>query len=304
MSRHRQEMPVLNAMTAPGRMVALPPQKLGGKIQAQPSREFVAGMGIDTDQVRRVWVGAIPDVRELIPENLVRRIRKRAEPRDDNGDDFGHRAVESLGPQRLPFPELWIEFAVPDSDTTMAPMAAYVGENDHGYGVVFFRLLPSGYISCTTLVEQVQTDDQGRVETMYAQWATEGQHAEISDEDNMAMIHVTLPVMWAVGLMNCRNVKTVEVTPQATKTKKQRRPRQAGVSYHTIVLPSIRQKADGSSEPVEPGSQPLHKVRGHFKTYTADAPLLGKHTGTYYWHYQVRGNRDNGEIVSDYRMIS
>ena len=78
-----------------------------------------------------------------------------------------------------------------------------------------------------------------------------------------------------------------------------------GVSYHTIVLPSVR-PSGGSADPAQGtlAEQPLHKVRGHFKTYTAEAPLLGRHTGTYWWGHQVRGSREHGEVVSDYRLTS
>lgn len=46
----------------------------------------------------------------------------------------------------------------------------------------------------------------------------------------------------------------------------------------------------------------LHRVRGHFKTFTADRPLLGQHVGTYWWGWQIRGKAENGINVSDYRL--
>lgn len=27
----------------------------------------------------------------------------------------------------------------------------------------------------------------------------------------------------------------------------------------------------------------MSDIKGHYKTYTADAPLMGKHVGTYWW---------------------
>jgi hypothetical protein len=44
-------------------------------------------------------------------------------------------------------------------------------------------------------------------------------------------------------------------------------------------------------------------VRGHFKTYTAEAPLLGKLTGRYYWPPHARGSRDAGEIEHEYKVV-
>ena len=46
----------------------------------------------------------------------------------------------------------------------------------------------------------------------------------------------------------------------------------------------------------------LHICRGHFKTYTGKAPLLGKHTGTYWWNDCVLGSEDVGVRVKDYTV--
>jgi hypothetical protein len=43
-------------------------------------------------------------------------------------------------------------------------------------------------------------------------------------------------------------------------------------------------------------------ARGHFKTYTPDAPLLGRHVGTYWWEPQVRGRKELGSVVKDYAL--
>jgi hypothetical protein len=46
----------------------------------------------------------------------------------------------------------------------------------------------------------------------------------------------------------------------------------------------------------------LHICRGHFKSYTEDAPLFGKHTGTYWWADRVRGDRSRGRVEKDYAV--
>jgi hypothetical protein len=38
-------------------------------------------------------------------------------------------------------------------------------------------------------------------------------------------------------------------------------------------------------------------VRGHFKTYTAEA----KHVGTYWWQPAIRGDREHGVVQSSYK---
>jgi hypothetical protein len=44
-----------------------------------------------------------------------------------------------------------------------------------------------------------------------------------------------------------------------------------------------------------------HRVRGHFVNYTAEAPLFGKHVGTYFKPAHVRGNLLKGMVEKRYR---
>jgi hypothetical protein len=46
----------------------------------------------------------------------------------------------------------------------------------------------------------------------------------------------------------------------------------------------------------------LHIVRGHFSTYTEDAPLFGRITGTFWIPAHVRGTASEGLISSEYRV--
>lgn len=297
-------MPVINAMMQPGRFVYLPPEKKGGPTRAHSSESFARTILPDSE-VRRVWVGVIPDVKELVPPELARKAGRSA-PGNNGDGSIGMQMVNALGPQRIPFPKMWIEFLLGDG-VEWGQMAAYAMETHYGYGVAFFRLGPTGNIGTPDLVGQVEINDQGEVVDLRAAWAMDDAKDDpVEQDDHVAILKMLMPVMWAIGLMNCRNVHTVEVTPEPRRTKKQRRPRKAGVSYHTIVLPSVRYSKTAAVNP-ERGSlsdQPLHMVRGHTKTYTAEAPLLGRHVGTYWWGYQVRGSKENGEVVSDYRMTS
>ncbi len=40
----------------------------------------------------------------------------------------------------------------------------------------------------------------------------------------------------------------------------------------------------------------------HFKHYNAERPLMGKHVGTYWWGWQVRGEAEHGMVVADYEV--
>jgi hypothetical protein len=43
-------------------------------------------------------------------------------------------------------------------------------------------------------------------------------------------------------------------------------------------------------------------VRGHFKTFTAEKPLMGRAVGTYSWGWQLRGDPKRGIVISDYQF--
>ena len=105
----------------------------------------------------------------------------------------------------------------------------------------------------------------------------------------------------AIGFMNCKNVTTERHERPQKSSKKQRRKRPPKLDYHTIVLPGYRGHTSGNREEKQ-DILALHQVRGHFKTFTAEAPLMGKHVGTYWWGWQMRGNAKNGIVVSDYKL--
>jgi hypothetical protein len=45
-----------------------------------------------------------------------------------------------------------------------------------------------------------------------------------------------------------------------------------------------------------------HQQRGHFKTFTEDAPLFGTKTGTFWWAPHVRGNASAGKVVKGFEI--
>jgi len=120
-------------------------------------------------------------------------------------------------------------------------------------------------------------------------------------ESDQNALYMCSPYLVAIGLMNCRNVTTQRHERLQPVRRKQRRTRPPKLDYHTIVLP---RSAEGgyTGQGVDGGNAPQHHVRGHFKTYTPEAPLMGKHIGTYWWGWQVRGKKRNGITVTDYQV--
>lgn len=105
-------------------------------------------------------------------------------------------------------------------------------------------------------------------------------------------------LVYNLSLINCKNVEleTHRTTSKPSKKSRRRRPE---VEYHTIKLPAPRGGGGGGATQ-NPGSGKYHLVRGHFKTYTEEHKLFGKHTGTYWWPWAARGSKENGEVVSTY----
>jgi hypothetical protein len=162
-----------------------------------------------------------------------------------------------------------------------------------------YFLMTDGSIARLPLAVRMTADEDGNPKTIrYAPYADN--YSTTNDQDRVGLAMV-LPTMWAIGLMNCRNVKTTEVTRAPIKTKKMRRARDTGVlSYHTIVLP--RQPGDGAGGGMPTGRSRLHMVRGHFATYTGEAPLFGKYTGTFWRPWHLAGNPEVGAVETDYKL--
>lgn len=106
----------------------------------------------------------------------------------------------------------------------------------------------------------------------------------------------------AIGWLNCKNVSTTE-HDRSTNVKRRSpsKNKATSLSFHTINLPgSPSEHGNGVGQTT--GNTALHMARGHFKTFTAEAPLMGKHVGTYWWGWQVRGNPQRGATITDYKI--
>lgn len=109
----------------------------------------------------------------------------------------------------------------------------------------------------------------------------------------------------ALKLLCCKNIVTENIYPSPTKKKKKSKlthPKKKFVyKVLNVTLPTTRKKYSSESSSVGIGTR-VHFCRGHFKTYTEDAPLFGKFTGRYWWQRQVRGNPIQGFSAKDYNL--
>lgn len=108
----------------------------------------------------------------------------------------------------------------------------------------------------------------------------------------------------ALGLLHCKNVAETEHDPPLKLQKAfQREHNRLMTRYSTIDITPISRALDKATE-ANGLSLPkaFHTCRGHFKTYRPEAPLFGKLTGQYWWRDHERGDKNNGEVISDYRV--
>ena len=113
-----------------------------------------------------------------------------------------------------------------------------------------------------------------------------------------------LPALFALSLMHCRNVAVRTVEPPVALSRKAARRRGRPLTrYHVLDIAPMREILDRQGEARRKGLRhALHLCRGHFKTYTADAPLFGRHVGDFWWADHARGSVSNGQVEKDYRL--
>jgi hypothetical protein len=104
-------------------------------------------------------------------------------------------------------------------------------------------------------------------------------------------------------LLDTKNIHVLENHPPLKLNKKRiKKGKSPLYKYHTLLV-----KVPGNYQKRKWGNKGnnlvgLHLCRGHFKTYTKENPLLGKHVGRYWWQPQARGNKKQGVIMKDYSV--
>lgn len=216
-----------------------------------------------------------------------------------------------LGPVRPPFPFMWLEGG-PSTDamagTRIAIRIEPVVDDPTGFVMTFFILIGTPVIAPLRALVKIGPD--GRMESMgYCHTAEDAAYVlkrkaegELSLEALGANI-CAQKALFALSLMHCRNVKT-ELSNYQPKARHRRHSdrNRPPIEYHVITLPTPRRNNNGGGQGEATGTVKLHAARGHFKTYTAEKPLMGQHVGTYYWGWQMRGNPTKGEILSSYKV--
>ena len=118
-----------------------------------------------------------------------------------------------------------------------------------------------------------------------------------------ALSSISQCFFFSLSLLHCKNVV---VRDYKTKPRKGRRRGHSGFHFKTLEVDPMREQirymAQSDGEPNGIG-RALHTCRGHFRTYTEEAPLFGRVVGTFWVPAHMRGYKRYGEIVKDYKVL-
>ena len=234
--------------------------------------------------------------------------------------------LKDFGPLRLPGEGVWIEYKDPDrgyADGQWGDLprntwgATYMYEKPLGDGQYRVHAWQYVYTEGGDVVahinsgEGLDVDRAGYAvgEDLYVLMPdfippayAKRLRRQIGDDALAQMAHPCRIGFIAVGLMNCKNVTTTETDKGGPRRRKSRGRKNPRMTYRTINIPGRSASGESDGTPAEKAEYALHRVRGHFKTYTAERPLMGQHVGTYWWGWQARGKVKNGISTTDYKV--
>lgn len=114
----------------------------------------------------------------------------------------------------------------------------------------------------------------------------------------LTILHIVLKLC---SIINCKNIEIKEINPDSKHQKARiRKGKPPLISYKTLRIKQSNRLNRYNGAGVNQNR--IHLCRGHFKNYTKEKPLMGKHTGLYWWEPCVRGNKEKGMVVKDYEI--
>lgn len=116
------------------------------------------------------------------------------------------------------------------------------------------------------------------------------------------MLNLLKPALLTLVFLHCKNVAQIKhEIPHALAKARQKRRRPPLCRYTTLKVHAFGERTQSPTSGVATGiEQGYHIVRGHFKTYTPEKPLLGRAVGTYWWAMHAAGSKKVGVVAKDY----
>lgn len=110
-------------------------------------------------------------------------------------------------------------------------------------------------------------------------------------------------VLLTFSLTNCRNVQRVEEARGVRRSFARRHQDAPALRSYTLAISPMQRELTRAMRAQGVGlTQALHLCRGHFKTFTPERPMFGRHVGRYWWPQHVRGDVARGAVVKDYAV--
>jgi hypothetical protein len=105
---------------------------------------------------------------------------------------------------------------------------------------------------------------------------------------------------------HCKNITLLENKPpnklNIKRIKKNKKPL---LKYWTLDIGPIKEFLKNDGQIAKTGlKKALHICRGHFVTYTQEAPLFGRVVGTFWKPMHLRGNKKEGVVIKDYKIVA
>lgn len=134
-------------------------------------------------------------------------------------------------------------------------------------------------------------------------FAGEGPHTEQASQQ-LTQQWTSAALFTCQSMHAAKTVVTERETPGRPFDILNKRPAVPSLTFRTLHVPHITKALERAAEHREHGGGvlPLHGVRGHYVTYTEEAPMFGKHVGTFWKDPHMRGKVENGAVVKHYSV--
>ena len=123
-----------------------------------------------------------------------------------------------------------------------------------------------------------------------------------TEQAELWLFYAIVMTVATISFLHCKNVRLVD--PVTTRAQRRRLAKQhLGDVAKVIEVKPMRSKGRPTDPSDSEWRQPtrLHLVRGHFKTWTEEAPLFGRLVGTWWCEPHSRGDADVGAVRKAYQ---
>lgn len=187
---------------------------------------------------------------------------------------------------------LWIENKTGDNEYTVTVFGFTISKEFNGFGMTGWWAIK--YDSIGKLLSEVE----------FPMMPGEKLDNEESFWRNILAWFLIIPLA-AISFMHCKNVviHSDEVSPKLQKSR-ERRGKLPLFTFKTLeIKPMVKILRDEGESETKGLKHALHICRGHFKDFSNGPGLGRRHAkGIYWWNSQVRGNREVGAVIKDYKV--